>query len=98
MIGPYFFESDVNSESYGLIIWSTFLFAIKEYDLENMWFQQDGASWSQLIIHNVVDTWNNGRWAAIFPTKFSSAMKHILLSVDMLINKIVVFVVLRILK
>ena len=43
MIGLYFFENDdsttvtVNSEP-------IFLPAIEEYDLENMWFQQDGAT------------------------------------------------------
>ena len=59
-------------------------------------------NWSQLTIHDVVDTWNgylnNRRWTAIFWTKFSSALKHISHSVGMLINKIVVFEVLGILK
>ena len=57
---------------------------------------------SQPTIHNVVDTWNgslnNRRWTAIFRTIFSSAIKHISHSVGMLINKIVVFGVLTILK
>ena len=35
------------------------------------------------------------RWTPIFVKKFSSAMKHISHSVGMLINKIVVFKVLR---
>ena len=50
---------------------------------------------SPLTIHNVVDMWNgclnNRRWTAILRTKFSSAVKHISHSVDMLINKIVAF-------
>ena len=47
MIGPYFFENDdgttvtVNSERYGYNN-RLFLPAVEEYDLENMWFQQDG--------------------------------------------------------
>ena len=50
VIGPYFFENDdgttvtVNSERYGHMITDFFLPAIEEYDLENMWFQQDGAT------------------------------------------------------
>ena len=59
-------------------------------------------NWNQLTIHNVLDTWNgclnNRRWTDIFRTKFSSAMKYIPHSVAMLINKIVVFGVLRMLK
>ena len=59
-------------------------------------------NWSHMTIHNVVDTWNGclnkRRWMAIIRRKFSSAMKHISHSVGMVINKIVVFVVLRILK
>ena len=38
------------------------------------------------------------RWTAICRTKFSSAIKHISHSVSMLINKIVIFGILRILK
>ena len=42
-------------------------------------------NWSKQTIHNVVDTWNgclnNRPWAAIFGTKFSSAMKHVSYSV-----------------
>ena len=41
---------------------------------------------------------NNRRWAVIFQTKFSPAIKHILHSVGMFLNKIVVFGILRILK
>ena len=50
MIGLYFFENDdgttviVNSERYGHMITDFFLPAIEEYDLENMWFQQNGAT------------------------------------------------------
>ena len=59
-------------------------------------------NWSQLTIHNIVDTWNgclkNRRWTANFRTKFSSAMKQISYSVGVLINKIVVFGALRIVK
>ena len=40
----------------------------------------------------------DGVWMPIFRSKFSSAMKHISHSVDMLINKIVVFGVLKIFK
>ena len=47
-------------------------------------------------------TWNvcmnNRQWTAMLRTKFSSAMKHILDSVGILINKIVIFGVLRIIK
>ena len=48
MIGPYFENVDgttvtVNSERYGHMITDFFLLAIEEYDLENMWFQQDGS-------------------------------------------------------
>ena len=56
----------------------------------------------QLTIPNIVDMWNwclnNRRWTAIFGTKFFSAMNHISHSVGMLINKIVVFGILRIFK
>ena len=56
----------------------------------------------QLTIHNIVDTWNGclnyKRWTAIFRKKFSSALKYISHSVGMLINKIVLFGFLRILK
>ena len=53
-------------------------------------------NWSQLTIHNVVDTWNgslkNRRWTAICRTKFLLANRNILHSVSMLIKKkIVVF-------
>ena len=47
MIGPYFFENDdettvtVNSEHYSHMITESFMPAIEEYDLENMWFQKD---------------------------------------------------------
>ena len=47
MIGPYFFKDDngttitINSDRYGHMITEFFLLAIEEYDLENMWFQQD---------------------------------------------------------
>ena len=47
---PYFFENDegttvtVNSKRYGYMATDFFLPAIEEYDLENMWFQQDGAT------------------------------------------------------
>ena len=55
MIGPYLFENDdgttvtVNSERYGRMISDFFFFflnieGIEEYDLKNMWFQQDGAT------------------------------------------------------
>ena len=50
VIGPYFFENSdgttvtFNSELYGHMITDFFLPAIVEYDLENMWFQQDGAT------------------------------------------------------
>ena len=49
MIKPCFFKTDngttvtVNSERYGYIITELFLPAIEEYDLGNMWFQQDVA-------------------------------------------------------
>ena len=49
MIGPYFFENDdgttvtLISERYRHFISDFSLPAIKEYDLENMWFQQDCA-------------------------------------------------------
>ena len=52
MIGPYFFKNDngttvtVNSKRYGHMI-DIFLSAIEEYDLENMWFQQDGDTCQQ---------------------------------------------------
>ena len=51
--------------------------------------------WSQLTIHNIVNTWNG---IGIFWTKVSLAMKHISHSMVLLINEIVVFGVLRILK
>ena len=45
VIGPYFFENHSHRQFEEL--WSydnrLFLPAIEEYDLENMWFQQDGA-------------------------------------------------------
>ena len=51
MIGAYFFENDdgttitVNSEHYGHMITDFFLLVIiEEYNLESMWFQQDGAT------------------------------------------------------
>ena len=59
-------------------------------------------NWSQLTILNVVDTWNrclnNRQWTTIFRPTFFSAVKQISHSVDMLINKIVIFGILRILK
>ena len=51
VIGPYFVENGdgttvtVNSERYGYMITDCFLPAIEEYDLENMWFPQDGATY-----------------------------------------------------
>ena len=50
MIGPYFFENDdgttvtVKSLRYGRMITGFYMPAIEEYDLENMWFQQDDAT------------------------------------------------------
>ena len=50
VIGPYFFENDngttaiINSRRYSHMITELFLPAIEEYDLENMCFQQDGAT------------------------------------------------------
>ena len=50
MIGPYFFKNDdgttviVNSERCGHMTIDFFLPGIEEYDLENTWFQQDGAT------------------------------------------------------
>ena len=50
VIGTYFFKNDdgtnvtANSEYYGHMITDLFLTAIEEYDLKNMWFQQDGAT------------------------------------------------------
>ena len=37
-------NQNVNSERYGHMITDFFLPSIEEYDLENMWFQQDGAT------------------------------------------------------
>ena len=50
VIGPYFFEDDagrtvtVNAERYGRMISEFFWPAIEDFDLERMWFQQDGAT------------------------------------------------------
>ncbi|EFN63948.1 hypothetical protein EAG_14216, partial [Camponotus floridanus] len=50
VIGPYFFENDegitvtVNSQRYGRMITNFFWPEIEDMDLENMWFQQDGAT------------------------------------------------------
>ena len=54
MIWPYFFKSGdgrtvtVNSERYGHMIIDFCFAAIEEYDLEDMWFQHDGANMSLL--------------------------------------------------
>ena len=51
MIGPYFFENDgertvtVNSEHYGHVITDFLLPVIEEYNLENMQFQQNDATY-----------------------------------------------------
>ena len=42
MIGSYFFEND--DEKYGHMIIDFSLPAIEEHDLDNMWFQQNGAT------------------------------------------------------
>ena len=50
VVGPYFFKNDyettisVNSLRYGHMITNFFSPAIEEYNLENIWFQQDGAT------------------------------------------------------
>ena len=50
-MGSYIFENDdrttaaVNPERYGYMITNFFLPAIAEYDLGNMWFQQDVATY-----------------------------------------------------
>lgn len=50
VIGPYFFENDqgraitVNSDRYGRMLTDYFWREIENYDLENMWFQQDGTT------------------------------------------------------
>ena len=50
MIGPYFFENDdgttgpVNSERYGHMAFFLPFFAIEKCHIENMWFQQGGAT------------------------------------------------------
>lgn len=50
VIGPYFFENDkgetvtVNSERYGRMITEYFWPAIEDKDVDDMWFQQDGAT------------------------------------------------------
>lgn len=50
VIGPYFFENNhgrtvtVNSERYGRMLTDYFFTKIEDYDLDDMWFQQDGAT------------------------------------------------------